>query len=98
MIPVSFSLFLYFSLFFVVVVVVVLCYYLFLQKLFYYYYSILFIYFFLENYFIFSCSGMFRNVSCSRFSRRPTVYKFQASSFDELSFFPTSWTAVYSQV
>ena len=27
-----------------------------------------------------------------------TVSKFQASSFDELSFFPTSWSAVFSQV
>ena len=83
-------LFLYFFIFrcFFFVLVVVLCYCLFLQKLFHYYYSILFICFFLENYFIFSCSGMFRNVPCSRFSRRPTVYKFQASAFDELSFFP----------
>ena len=27
-----------------------------------------------------------------------TVYKFQTSCFDELSFFPTSWSAVLSQV
>ena len=27
-----------------------------------------------------------------------TICKFQASSFEELSFFPTSWTAVFSQV
>ena len=34
-------------------------------------------------------------------SSRPlcqTVYKFQASSFDELSFFPRVWSAVFSQV
>ena len=35
--------------------------------------------------------------ACLVFSRTlcRTVYKFQASSFDELSFFPTSWTAVF---
>ena len=38
--------------------------------------------------------------ACLVFSRTlsQTVYKFQASSFDELSFFSTSWTAVFSQV
>ena len=38
--------------------------------------------------------------ACLVFSKTlcQTLYKFQASSFDELSFFPTSWTAVFSQV
>ena len=27
-----------------------------------------------------------------------TLFKFQASCFDKLSFFPKSWTAVFSQV
>ena len=27
-----------------------------------------------------------------------TLFKFQASCFDELSFFPKSWSAVFSQV
>ena len=61
------SFFFFISIFFVVfvVVVVILCYYLFLQKFYYYYFIYLF---FLENYFIFSCSGMFRNVpECSMF-------------------------------
>ena len=70
MIPVSFSLFPYFSLFFFVVVVILLLFIfrkilllllLLLLLLFYFVYL-----FFLENYFIFSCSGMFRNVpACS---------------------------------
>ena len=64
-IPVSFSwLFHYFSVFFGVI----LRYYQFSEKLFYYYY---YFFFFHENYFIFSCSGMFRNVPCSWFYRRP---------------------------
>ena len=38
--------------------------------------------------------------ACLLFSRTlcQTVYKFQASSFDKLNFFPTSWTVVCSQV
>ena len=52
MIPVSFSFFLCFS---------------FLQKSFHYY-SFFLLFFFHENYFIFSCSGMLRNVpECSVF-------------------------------
>ena len=31
-------------------------------------------------------------------SLRETIYKFQASCFNELSFFPTSWSAMFSQV
>ena len=70
-----FSISLFFVSFFVI-----LRYYLFLQKLFYYYYYIIII-FFMKIIFIFSCSGMFRdvpecsgmfwNVSCSWFYRRP---------------------------
>ena len=38
--------------------------------------------------------------ACLVFSRTfcETVYKFQTSCFDELSFFPTSWSAMLSQV
>ena len=38
--------------------------------------------------------------ACLLFSRTlcQTVYKFQVSSFDKLSFFPASWTVVCSQV
>ena len=60
-----FSISLFFVSFFVI-----LRYYLFLQKLFYYYYII--ITFFMKIIFIFSCSGMFRNVPCSWFYRRPS--------------------------
>ena len=68
MMPVSFSLFPYFSLFFFVVVILLLFIFtkILLLLLFYFVYL-----FFLENYFIFSCFGMFRNVPCSRFYRRP---------------------------
>ena len=49
---------------------VILRYYLFLQKLFYYYYII--IIFFMKIIFIFSCSGMFRDVpECSGMFRVP---------------------------
>ena len=58
---------LYLSFFFFVI----LRYYWFLQKSFYYYYFILF-YFFMKIIFIFSCSGMFRNVpACSGMFRVP---------------------------
>ena len=71
MIPVSFSFFLYFSF---------LCYFVVIKKYMYIFF-ILFI-FFHENVFIFSCSGMFRNVPCSWFYRRPiatqlTTYLFK---------------------
>ena len=38
--------------------------------------------------------------ACIVFSRTfcETVYKFQTSCFDELSFFPMTWTAVFSQL
>ena len=79
-IPVSFSwLFHYFSFFFVI-----LRYYWFLQKLFYYSFFITY-FFFMQIIFIFSCSGMFRdvpecsgmfrNVPCSGFYRRPIAFR-----------------------
>ena len=65
-IPVSFSWLLFFFFF---------CYFTFinfLQKSFYYYYFIIF--FFLKIIFIFSCSGVFRDVpECSGFYRRPFI-------------------------
>ena len=38
--------------------------------------------------------------ACLEFSRTfcETVYKFQTSCFDELSFFPMTWSAVFSQL
>ena len=66
MIRVSFSLFLSFSVF---------CYFTLLlvfEKIYYYYYYYYYI-FFTKIIFIFSCSGMFRNVPCSGFYRRPLI-------------------------
>ena len=46
---------------------------------------------YVEKLLLFACLEFFRTL-CE------TVYKFQGSSFDDLIFFPTSWTAVFSQV
>ena len=76
------SFFFFISLFFVSFFGI-LRYYYFLQKLFYYYYIII-IFFVMKIIFIFSCSGMFRNVPecsdmfrnvpCSGFYRRPGIW------------------------
>ena len=74
MIPVSFSFFLFFFIFLFYVMLFILLL-LILQKLFHYYY---YFFFFMKITFIFSCSGMFRNVpECSVFrvlSTRPYTY------------------------
>ena len=70
MIPVSFSLFLYFSLFLSLLFYVIIYFY----KNYFIIIIILFIYFFLKVILFFhvpGCSSMFRNVPCSRFYRHP---------------------------
>ena len=89
---------------FVVDVVVILCYYLFLQKnillLLYFIYS----FFFHQNLFLFFmfrdvpiCSGMFRNVPCSGFYRRPSPIALIARVDEELAHNfnkPTPWVNI----
>ena len=82
-IPVSFSwLFHYFSFFFCYFKLLLIFTKIMSLLLFYYIYIYIYIYFFFfhENYFYFfmfrdvpECSGMFRNVPCSGFYRRPTI-------------------------
>ena len=68
-ISVSFSrLFHYISFFFFLLFYVVINFY---KNYFFIIIILLYIFFFMKIIFIFSCSGMFRNVPCSRFYRRP---------------------------